>query len=1858
MRHPVRHFRAQFLLTLLVVGLVAVVVPRQAEAMYSLPQTTVTISDIPRQIGRAIEKGVNALKSKIKIATDIAFKNSVRAFVSRVTKEVATQLATAGPGQKPLFLQNPRTFFKNAANSAATDFIDNFSRSLTGRTGPGGAFSSSRAKYLISRSLRTALGSPLEQCRQDCRDAFSVTQSKIYEPGFIGPKQQQNDYEAAITLVISQMEAVPGGTRVLASTGDGQTIMTCQFVTTPGPPLVPNYTIATASVFIPLQLSAKNCLAAQQQAINNARAEAQKASSQCLRDCQTGLAGVTTQAIQAATAKDVFASIQNIDPADAPAYLANALSKDQSDFGQLVSASSRLLVAVNDRITGENTRLKPQVVARESKVSGETLTPPEAVTSTLTGLPLSGQSGETTYTGTGVADVLKGITAFLNSPVGKALSNYFKSKCGLNPDACKGPSNAKSTIGQLLFGSGAPTGIAGAELQFAQLGKVEFITGDPGRNEVSITDQLTSSGLIDAQFRSAIEEGQTVQQALNDGRLDPRKTFGFDVNGVQPSNGYTYRALQYLRKFRVIPVGWELAATYSQQFDKISLSLGFLTKQYPMCGNTLVCSNDQSKACTLATATTDCGAGNSCGLATGQASQSVCSNNFQQTCVADTDCDAGGTCGASPYCGLVDPNWVLKAPQTYCRRQGAGEEIISKEFVCDQNNIRSSDGTVINPAVADSGVDGNVTTTGDQDQNPPNCVDNNTTNPNPDVGHWIISRNSDTCADVQSCISENEDGTCLAYGYCVQEKDTYKFSGTKCSAENGTCTTYVDDRGQEASYLANTLDFQNCNTDNAGCQWYCRDYDAVAGRWTCAESDRNDTTGKIINLTDSAQSCTASQAGCRQFIQTGNNSNLLANSGFEEFTGGALDGPTTAVFAGWSTLNQIEAYPVTPTDLSVTANNGAAVRLISGGANGGLTQTFTGASPLYERTFVGSIRAKADAACNAKLTISTDAGATTTDMPITSNWATFSATKTIGAQGTVVSNSPAVTYTITVDGCRDRNLVVDSAQLEESGLTRYKDYGAANVIYLNGTRQQCTVEDVGCQKYRPVQSGPAVTGVVRASNRCSAENVGCGAYTLEPITAIPQRAGGPTTIVPNQAQVCSAAEVGCEEYTNLDEIAQGGEEKAYFKSVKQCVKPSNTNASNPAQQTYYTWVGDAQRGFVLRSYNLIRSNLGGPDFAPCTKLSVGGSGAASTCIDDGASVAAAQVNCASAADLAANASCAEYYDANLTVYYRLRSATVSVTDDCHPFKNTLDSEAGQDLIYNLSPKENVTCRAAAAFCRAYSGNAGKTTRKIFSDNFESGTTANWVTANTAPSSAAVSLGGHSMKISGTAFTALPILDGKLTMGKTYVVSFLAASAVDATPRPRIEAYLGSVSGNTFTYSINDTSQRFDPVGGITTSWNTNITPPGPEWNTFTLGPLTHTNGSNTSLGLIAVGGDVYVDNITLTEVNDTVYLTSKSVTQCLASEIGCAAYRDDKNQNQYLKSFTRICSEQVVGCQALIDTQNSATPFAQTVKNVTTPADSVTTVVNNPKATCPAAAKGCEALGVPVYSVDRAITSFKTVYLKNNPDRHTQDLCYANEVFCRAYSMKGGGAAFFKDPGTGTCEFRKDPGDTGGAWYITGTQIVCPSVNPPTSGRPIGASCSPVCRGGDRDGRACLSTSDCAGGGACVGDPANAGKIVSGTGTIISQCTTSAQCTSGTTTDGTITAGQNTCIYLAGLCPEGENGCTEYRDPADPVSCRAECPYVQQGASPVYVDATCAPTTCNGGSNAGQNCQSSDQCSGGSCVGAGNTSTTGFPGCRSYFYIRDTVEDTAGECNGVIDPALGCRPFNDTSKNGLNFRGL
>lgn len=313
-----------------------------------------------------------------------------------------------------------------------------------------------------------------------------------------------------------------------------------------------------------------------------------------------------------------------------------------------------------------------------------------------------------------------------------------------------------------------------------------------------------------------------------------------------------------------------------------------------------------------------------------------------------------------------------------------------------------------------------------------------------------------------------------------------------------------------------------------------------------------------------------------------------------------------------------------------------------------------------------------------------------------------------------------------------------------------------------------------------------------------------------------------------------------------------------------------------------------------------------------------------------------------------------------------------------------------------------------------------------------------------------------------------IINNLLTEGKTYLLSFWAKSA----------------SANVIT-DVNIRFAKGDIVlGDVVKLIDVGTTNLGPEWSYYTFGPFVYQYSDATNLGSSRLqfinfsnNVDFYLDNIRLQEVQNYVYVIKnswKTPQSCDTNPwlnppvfapqfmLGCKQYRDSVGRVHNLKSFSHLCREQAVGCEALVDTFNSTSPFEQkfntgdAVAEVTVPADKLVYLVNRPAYQCAAAAKGCQKLGLPQISLnkinEKEVAGHQTVYKINNPDQYQLILCGSGEVGCDEFQT-GDGVAYFKDPAGLTCQRRLIPGKTNEyGWFKSGSTATtpdCPLVQPP-----------------------------------------------------------------------------------------------------------------------------------------------------------------------------------------------------------------
>lgn len=252
-------------------------------------------------------------------------------------------------------------------------------------------------------------------------------------------------------------------------------------------------------------------------------------------------------------------------------------------------------------------------------VSGKIKTPAKLVQEHGTDTLRKQGEGNMIFTGSIAADA---IDIFINTYLGRLVEEWLKKGLVTDfPDLV----NKLDTLAE-PDAQKQETGAKAAENRFRKLAEPNFKV----RGDYNILAELTmcpdpnkagpTNCVIDEKFRQAIEQKLTVKQAMDQGYLNGNGVFGFTSDGLEPryNEGYPYRSMLILRKFRIIPVGWEIAA---QKIKDRQSEVGG-TKNL----NDLI------------------------------------------------------NCSAQWCAGLVDPDWVLKAELNFCKKEGSGPEILSEQI--------------------------------------------------------------------------------------------------------------------------------------------------------------------------------------------------------------------------------------------------------------------------------------------------------------------------------------------------------------------------------------------------------------------------------------------------------------------------------------------------------------------------------------------------------------------------------------------------------------------------------------------------------------------------------------------------------------------------------------------------------------------------------------------------------------------------------------------------------------------------------------------------------------------------------------------------------------------------------------------------------------------------------------------------------------------------------------------------------------------------------------------------------------------------------------------------------------------------
>ncbi len=513
-----------------------------------------------------------------------------------------------------------------------------------------------------------------------------------------------------------------------------------------------------------------------------------------------------------------------------------AFSVEQSDVGILMSATQKIDNLVLKQTEAaklqrqEGQGYKPKTTA----ISGNIVTPAKDIAKEAEAISPSERQkkAEATFLstlGTGMEGaIMPALSLFANTLLSKMVDNY-RTK-GMFPfGICIGESGDKSckSLQDTLVNLEGQVGQGGrqaAEALFA-----DFLTPPNMQvDEYNILGNFSScpptsrgpencvvdGGLAQAAQETSVGKPVTIADALAKNWLhgewkliSPERTADQTDSNCY-SRAYCYANIAKLRKSRILPLGFEIAALNSNPDTPWTLKQvvdGFNDCNFIKDAN-----------------------GNVVGV-----------NNDPVN---------------KPFCHLIDPNWVLKAPPTKCNFLAYGA---TPFFVGTPNRAQE-------------------------------------------------------CADLSTCVAYDKNGNCSNQGYCTRERNVWKVDAAKCDSQYRTCRSFEDSAGKAVSYLYRTLDTGYCTQDNVGCAEYSLKQNN-SGNWTgYSKNDLSIGENSAIYFNNKiSTNCSVGSDGCSSFQTVSTSDQLFLRQA--PYYLGCYDTNTGTLATDWpqtiSDLNRLTQDP-------------------------------------------------------------------------------------------------------------------------------------------------------------------------------------------------------------------------------------------------------------------------------------------------------------------------------------------------------------------------------------------------------------------------------------------------------------------------------------------------------------------------------------------------------------------------------------------------------------------------------------------------------------------------------------------------------------------------------------------------------------------------------------------------------------------------------------------------------------------------------------------------------------------------------------------------------------------------------------
>ena len=438
--------------------------------------------------------------------------------------------------------------------------------------------------------------------------------------------------------------------------------------------------------------------------------------------------------------------------------------------------------------------------------------------------------------------------------------------------------------------------------------------------------------------------------------------------------------------------------------------------------------------------------------------------------------------------------------------------------------------------------------------------------------------------------------------------------------------------------------------------------------------------------------------------------------------------------------------------------------------------------------------------------------------------------------------------------------------------------------------------------------------------------------------------------------------------------------------------------------------------------------------------------------------------------------CREFFDKDYNSYKVYYSKTVVVTDDCHVYRRTADTQE-----YKVYPSESLSCSSTNNLCREYKTNSGYNYQNIIETYITRTGKENW-SGDIENRKESVKRDDYSLKLSGKMKHKIRV--GDLEEGKLYTLEFLAKGSGNITAK-----FIGGT---------------LEATSNIAEGLNN-------QWKHYSLKIPNNSSGLTASQidnNNLEITGNAYIDNIVLKEMESLLVIKDSWETPEICDlpvngeHLGCEAYKDDGGNDINLRRFSKLCFDDVAGCELVIDSNKT---------KINKNDDELKYFVLDDRYKCDGTEIGCTKMGLITLDRDTGAYSFDTVYNiidESNP----YQVCNSSELYCKTYENEEERVYNFKDPLGRVCEFKIENGQ--GNWYKEGSDELCEER--------IGGNSH--CVGGVslRSDGTCIDNNDCTN----LAYPGEPGL----------------------------------CTNWVGKCDSSDAGCKEYQDPQNPKDCDSSLP--------------------------------------------------------------------------------------------------